>query len=161
MTAIVTGTDGRLYVHQMGGEARVFVTEALDAGAAAPAGHARLVAWLDPVDPDGERRARVRLPGGPIVEVAADAVCNADNIARARIAPAMRQANSAPVTRPEARPGARPQTGPQTRPWQCLYFLPEPQGQAALRGVAAQVEGSAGSTSAETSGARAPCTAVP
>jgi hypothetical protein len=112
MTAIVTGTDGRFYVHQMGGEAPVFVTEALDAGAAAPAGHARLVAWLDPVDPNGARRARVRLPGGPIVEVAADAICNADNIACARIAPAMRQATSALVTRPEARPGARPRTGP-------------------------------------------------
>ena len=116
MTAIVTGTDGLSYVHQMGGEAPVFVTEAIDTGAAAPAGHARLVAWLDPVDPGGARRARVRLPGGPIVEVAADAVCDADNIARARIAPARRQGNAAPVTRPEP----RPRTGPQTRPWQCL-----------------------------------------
>jgi hypothetical protein len=95
MTAIVTGTDGRLYVHQMGGEAPVFVTEALDAGSAAPAGHARLVAWLDPVDPDGARRARVRLPGGPIVEVTADAVCNADNIARARIDAALLTAMAA------------------------------------------------------------------
>ena len=157
MTVIVTGTDGLSYVHQMGGEAPVFVTGAIDAGAAAPAGHARLVAWLDPVDPGGARRARVRLPGGPIVEVAADAVCDADNIARARIVPAGRQANSASVTRPEM----CSRTGPQTRPWQCLYFLPDPQGQGALRGVAAQVEGSAGSTSAETSGTRAPCTAVP
>ena len=34
----------------------------------------------------------------------------------------------------------------QTRPWQCLYFFPLPQGQAALRGVRYQVAGSAGST---------------
>ena len=33
-----------------------------------------------------------------------------------------------------------------TRPWQYLYFLPEPQGHGALRGVAAQVSGRAGST---------------
>ena len=31
------------------------------------------------------------------------------------------------------------------RPWQCLNFLPEPQGQAALRGVLPQVAGSRGS----------------
>ena len=35
----------------------------------------------------------------------------------------------------------------QIFPWQYLYFLPEPQGQAALRGVAPQVSGRAGSTS--------------
>ena len=149
MTAIVTGTDGQLYVHEMAGEAPVFVAAAMEAGATPPAGHVRLVAWLAPVEPGGARRARVRLPAGPIVEVAADAVCDAANIARARINPAGRQA------------GAAPKTLPQTRPWQCLYFFPEPQGHGALRGVAAQVEGSAGSTSAETSGVRAPCTAVP
>jgi hypothetical protein len=32
-----------------------------------------------------------------------------------------------------------------TRPWQYLNFLPEPQGHGALRGVAAQVSGLAGS----------------
>ena len=32
----------------------------------------------------------------------------------------------------------------QTRPWQCLYFLPEPQGQGSLRPLAPQVAGSAG-----------------
>ncbi len=31
------------------------------------------------------------------------------------------------------------------RPWQCLYFLPEPQGQGALRGTLPQVAGSFGS----------------
>ena len=31
------------------------------------------------------------------------------------------------------------------RPWHCLYFLPEPHGQGALRGTLPQVEGSAGS----------------
>lgn len=153
MTAIVTGSDGLPYVHEMGGEAPVFVTEGIEAGAAAPAGHARLVAWLAPVEPGRARRARVRLPTGAIIEVAADAVCSAANMARARIAPAGLQTGTPP--------GLRRRTRPQTRPWQCLYFFPDPQGQGALRGVAAQVEGSAGSTSAETSGARAPCTAVP
>jgi hypothetical protein len=42
-----------------------------------------------------------------------------------------------------------------------LYFFPDPQGHAALRGVAAQVVGSFGSTAVATIGARAPCTAVP
>ena len=32
-----------------------------------------------------------------------------------------------------------------TLPWQYLYFLPEPHGQAALRGVADQVSGRSGS----------------
>lgn len=157
MTAIVTGTDGLPYVHEMGDEAPVFVTAAVEgrAGrpAASPTGHARLVAWLAPVEAGRARRARVRLPTGAIIEVAADAVCSAANIASAGITPAGQQAGAAAVI--------RPQTRPQTRPWQCLYFLPDPQGHGALRGVAAQVEGSAGSTSAETSGARAPCTAVP
>lgn len=150
MTAIVTGTDGQPYVHERAGEAPVFVAAAMEAGATQPAGHAQLVAWLTPVEPGMARRARVRLPAGPILEVAADAICDAVNIARARIAPSGAQQG-----------GTAPETRPQTRPWQCLYFLPEPQGQGALRGVAAQVEGSAGSTSAETSGARTPCTAVP
>lgn len=96
MTAIVTGTDGRLYVHQMAGEAPVFVTEALEADAAPPVGHARLVAWLVPVEPGGTERARVRLPTGPIVEVAAEAVCNASNIAKSRIQLAGQQALFAP-----------------------------------------------------------------
>ena len=41
-------------------------------------------------------------------------------------------------------PHQRHQAGtpaPQTLPWQYLYFLPEPQGQGALRGVAVQVSG--------------------
>ena len=151
MTAIVTGTDGRSYVHQMAGDVPVFVTgtaRGASARQAAVAGHARLVAWLVPVEPGVARRARVRLPAGQIVEVAARAVCSAANIARAGIG--------------EARPPAAPRVaGPQARPWQCLYFFPDPQGQGALRGVAAQVEGSFASTSAETSGARAACTAVP
>lgn len=152
MTAIVTGTDGRSYVHQMAGEAPVFVTPTARGGAArqaAIAGHARLVAWLVPVEPGLARRARVRLPAGQIVEVAAQAVCSAANIARAGITPARRPA------------AARLSADAYARPWQCLYFFPEPQGQGALRGVAAQVEGSFGSTSAATSGARAACTAVP
>lgn len=152
MTAIVTGTDGRSYVHQMAGDVPVFVTgtaRGASARQAAVAGHARLVAWLVPVEPGVARRARVRLPAGQIVEVAARAVCSAANIARAGITPARR-------------PAAAPRSaGPQARPWQCLYFFPDPQGQGALRGVAAQVEGSFASTSAETSGARAACTAVP
>ena len=152
MTAIVTGTDGRSYVHQMAGEAPVFVIRTARGGAArqaAIAGHARLVAWLVPLETGVARRARVRLPAGQIVEVAAEAVCNAANIARARI------------TRARRAPAARLSADTQPRPWQCLYFFPDPQGQGALRGVAAQVEGSFGSTAAETIGARPACTAVP
>src|SRR5436190_18558968 len=36
--------------------------------------------------------------------------------------------------------------GSYTRPWQCLNFLPEPQGQDALRETLPQVAGSLGST---------------
>jgi hypothetical protein len=145
MTAIVTGTDGRSYVHQIAGEVPVFVT----ATRGAVASHARLVAWLVPVEPGLARRARVRLPAGQILEVAAGAVCSAANIAQARI------------TRARRAPAARLSADTQPRPWQCLYFFPEPQGQGALRGVAAQVDGSFASTSAATIGARAACTAVP
>jgi hypothetical protein len=152
MAAIVTGTDGRSYVHQMAGETPVFVIRTARGGAArqaAIAGHARLVAWLVPVEPGLARRARVRLPAGRIVEVAAEAVCSATNVARAGI------------TRGRRAPPAPQAAGPQARPWQCLYFFPDPQGQGALRGVAAQVEGSFASTAAETIGARPACTAVP
>jgi len=152
VTAIVTGTDGLRYVHEMAGEAPVFVTETARTASqprAAIAGHARLVAWLVPLEAGEAQRARVRLPAGEIVEVTGRTVFSAANIAWAGIAPAHRY------------PAAARRSAPQTRPWQCLYFLPEPQGQGALRGVAAQVEGSAGSTSAATSGARAPWTAVP
>lgn len=38
------------------------------------------------------------------------------------------------------------------RPWQCLYFLPDPQGHGALRGVPFQVAGSEGSTASATIG---------
>jgi hypothetical protein len=113
MTAIVTGTDGRSYVHELAGEAPVFLTATARAHFApqvAIAGHARLVAWLVPVDPGGARRARVRLPAGQIVEVAAEAVCSAANVARTRI------------TRSQHQPAASPVAGPQARPWQCLYL---------------------------------------
>jgi hypothetical protein len=109
MTAIVTGTDGQSYVHQMAGEAPVFVTATGRVGAVRPAavaGHARLVAWLIPVEPGLARRARVRLPAGQIVEVAAQAVCSAANIARAGI------------TRDRRAPPAPRAAGPQTRPRQ-------------------------------------------
>src|SRR5260370_40156071 len=36
----------------------------------------------------------------------------------------------------------------QTRPWQCLNFLPEPQGQGALRATLPQAEGLLGSSAA-------------
>jgi hypothetical protein len=88
MTSIVTGTDGRSYVHEMAGEVPVFVTRTARGGSvrqAAVAGHAWLVAWLVPVDPGVAGRARVRLPAGQIVEVVAEAVCSAANIARAGI----------------------------------------------------------------------------
>jgi hypothetical protein len=151
MTAIVTGTDGRSYMHQMAGEAPVFVTEPaskVSAPQAAIAGHARLVAWLVPVEPCLARRARVRLPSGQIVEVAAEAVCSATNIARARIGKA----------RP---PAARLSADAHARARQCLYVCPEPQGRGALRGVAAQVEGPFAPTSAAPPGARSACTPVP
>ena len=151
MAAIVTGTDGRSYVHQMAGETPVFVIRTARGGAArqaAIAGHARLVAWLVPVEPCLARRARVRLPSGQIVEVAAEAVCSATNIARARIGKA----------RP---PAARLSADAHARARQCLYVCPEPQGRGALRGVAAQVEGPFAPTSAAPPGARSACTPVP
>jgi len=107
MTSFVTGTDGRSYVHQMAGEAPVFVIRTARAGTArqaALAGHARLVAWLLPVEAGCARRARVRLPAGQIVEVAAEAVCSAANIARAGIGPARQPPAACLMSGPRARP---------------------------------------------------------
>ncbi len=39
------------------------------------------------------------------------------------------------------------------RPWQCLNFLPEPQGQASLRPTRPQVDGSFGSRLGEAASA--------
>ncbi len=136
MTAIVTGTDGRSYVHEMAGEAPVFVNGAVElasAQQAAIAGHAWLVAWLRPMEPGGARRARVRLPTGQIAEVAAETVCSAANIARARIGLARRL------------PATRLAVGAQACP------------QGALRGVAAPAVGLA-SGPAEAIGLRKPRT---
>lgn len=111
MTVIVTGTDGRSYVHRMAGEVPVFVTEAAGMAATPPAiirGHGVLVAWLLPLEA-GAWRARVRLPSGQIVEVAAEALCSAANIARIGIGPA-RHAPAAPqAMSPVVSFGARPQ----------------------------------------------------
>lgn len=133
MTAIVTGTDGRSYVHRMAGEVPVFVTGAAGMAAAPPAiirGHARLVAWLLPVEA-GTWRARVRLPSGQIVEVAAAAVCSAANIARIGIG-AARRAPAAPlVVSPVVSLGARPQPS--------LSILPGAGTQGRLADVAAAI----------------------
>ena len=144
MTAIVTGTDGRSYAHQMAGEAPVFVTgtaRGVSARQAAVAGHARLVAWLIPVEPGLARRARVRLPAGQIVEVPAQAVCSAANIARAGIGPARRP------------PAASLAKGLQARSRRSLAIFPGPRAEAGLRGVAAPAVGSA-SSAAEAIGGR-------
>ena len=144
MTAIVTGTDGQSYVHQMAGEVPVFVTgtaRGAFARQAAVAGHARLVAWLVPMEAGGTRRARVRLPAGQIVEVAAEAVCSAANIARARIGQARRP------------PAARLSVGPGARPQRSLAIFPGPRAEAGLRRVAAPAVGSA-SSAAEAIGGR-------
>ena len=144
MTAIVTGTDGRSYVHEMAGETPVFMTEPAgkaSASQAAVAGHARLVAWLLPMEAGGTRRARVRLPAGQIVEVAAEAVCSAANIARAGIGPARRP------------PAASLAKGLQARPRRSLAIFPGPRAEAGLRGVAAPAVGSA-SSAAEAIGGR-------
>ena len=136
MTAIVTGTDGRSYVHEMAGETPVFMTEPAgkaSASQAAVAGHARLVAWLLPMEAGGTRRARVRLPAGQIVEVAAEAVCSAANIARAGIGPAWWP------------PTARLAVGPGPRPQRSLAIFPNPRAKAGLRGVATPAVGSASS----------------
>src|SRR5690606_8368875 len=54
-----------------------------------------------------------------------------------------------PRTTRERRWRAREPRRPQfRRPWQCLYFLPEPQGQGAFRWTLPQVDGSSGSISA-------------
>ena len=145
MTAIVTGTDGRSYVHQMAGEAPVFVTgtaRGASARQAAVAGHARLVAWLVPMEAGGTRRARVRLPAGQIVEVAAEAVCSAANIARARIG----QARRPPAAPRSAGPGARPQRSPA--------IFPDPRAEAGLRRVAAPAVVGSASSAAEAIGGR-------
>lgn len=118
MTAIVTGTDGRSYVHRMAGEVPVFVTGAARMGATSPAvtpGHALLVAWLLPVEA-GAWRARVRLPAGQIVEVAAEAVCSAANIARIGIGPARRTPAAPLAVNPIASLGARPERPPHILP---------------------------------------------
>lgn len=118
MTSIVTGTDGRSYVHEMAGEAPVFLTGTAGgrhAARAAMAGHARLVAWLLPTEGRGARRARVRLPGGQIVEVAAEAVCSAANIARAAIGPARRD------------PAAGSEAGAQAWSQRSRSILPDPR----------------------------------
>jgi hypothetical protein len=136
MTAIVTGTDGRSYVHEMAGEAPVFVTEPAgkaSAPRAAAVGHARLVAWLVPMEAGGTRRARVRLPAGQIVEVAAEVVCSAANIARAGIGQARRP------------PAACLAVGHEARPPRSLAIFPGPRAEAGLRGVAALAVGSASS----------------
>ena len=134
MTAIVTGTDGRSYVHEMAGETPVFMTEPAgkaSAWQAAVAGHARLVAWLLPMEAGGTRRARVRLPAGQIVEVAAEAVCSAANIARIGIGPA-RRAPAAPLAvSPVLSLGARPQPS--------LSILPGAGTQGRLADVAAAI----------------------
>ena len=54
-----------------------------------------------------------------------------------------------PVERSRPRAGRKvrgalermPRSGSVSRPWQCLYFLPEPQGQGALRGTLPQLAG--------------------
>ena len=107
MTAIVTGTDSLRYVHEIAGEAPVFVAETARTTPqpqAAIAGHARLVAWLVPLEAGGARRARLRLPTGEIVEVTAKTVFSAANIARAWIVPAHRYPTAAPAAHRLKRP---------------------------------------------------------
>lgn len=45
-----------------------------------------------------------------------------------------------------------------SRPWQCLYFFPDPHGQGALRDALRQVDGSFGSTASDRNGAAATAT---
>jgi hypothetical protein len=49
------------------------------------------------------------------------------------------------IVAPPGRPSGRSYKDYESRPWQCLYFFPEPHGHRALRGVAAQVLSSWGS----------------
>lgn len=144
MTAIVTGTDGRSYVHEMAGETPVFVTDQASnafPSQAAIAGHALLVAWLVPMEAGVTRRARVRLPAGQIVEVAAEAVGSAANIARIGIGQARRT------------PAACLAVGPRALPQRSLSIFPNPRAEGGLRGVAAPAVGSA-SSAAEAIGGR-------
>gem|GEM_PF-4639759 len=65
------------------------------------------------------------------------------------------QALGGVVTKPNGIPGSAASRQPRNdergvggyaaEPWQCLYFLPEPQGQGALRGVDPHVSGFCGS----------------
>ncbi|UXQ89144.1 hypothetical protein [Synechococcus phage MinM1] len=95
MTAIVTGADGRPYMHRTARE-EVFVAEmpraSSDPRATPHTGHALLVAWLDPVRPSDHPRAMVRCPDGRLLQVDAGAVCAADNLAGRRLGPAGPQA---------------------------------------------------------------------
>ena len=52
--------------------------------------------------------------------------------------------------------GRRPQV---RRPWQCLNFLPEPQGQGSLRPVCSQPSGSSDTSNASASCSAATCCA--
>lgn len=89
MTAIVTGHDGRPYIHSAASGEAVFVAEQVRMGSACGTPHtgfATLLGWLDPMR-DGETLARVRLPGGAIIDVRASAVCPAQGVAARRLGP--------------------------------------------------------------------------
>lgn len=92
MTAIVTAADGRLYQHVTAPREAVFVADmpriTSNPRATPHTGLALLLGYLDPVQPGGERLARLRLPNGRLVEMRASAICPATNLATRRLGPA-------------------------------------------------------------------------
>jgi hypothetical protein len=98
MTAIITGHDGRRYLHTATERRTVFVADMPRAtnGRGTPhTGHAVLVAWLEPLNPGGEPLATVRLPNGAMLPVRASAICDAATIAARRIGTAAQPARRA------------------------------------------------------------------
>lgn len=91
MTAIITGADGRTYMHRTAREC-VFVAEqparSSDARATPHTGVVLLVAWLDPVRPGDAAHAMVRRSDGRLLQVDASTIYGAENVAARRLGPA-------------------------------------------------------------------------
>lgn len=98
MTAIVTGADGRPYMHRVAREP-VFVAEqprpSSDPRTTPHLGHALLVAWLDPLCPGHAPHAMVRRPDGRLLQVDASTVFPAENLADRRLGPARTERRTA------------------------------------------------------------------
>ena len=91
MTSIVTGPDGRSYLFTRVPDRPVFVADMprMSSAAGQPhTGHATLLAMLDPIQPGGDALAKVRLPGGRLMDVLACYIHEPGALATRRILPA-------------------------------------------------------------------------